>query len=181
MKKIEIDTGRPEISSVSNFLEDMKTVRQAAENEKRGHTWYFRGDRRCIEKTNGEREDKPLLPSIGEKGTYCGKSLDYTAEPEREKKLFNRFRRFAYQELNGITSEWEAMFLARHYELPTRILDWSASPLVALYFSCSPKNPKIIPGVGGVSCVIPMKLTILTFLKIQTLWNSSPVRKRKRL
>lgn len=35
------------------------------------------------------------------------------------------------------SDEWETMFYMQHYGIPTRLLDWSESPFVALYFALS--------------------------------------------
>jgi hypothetical protein len=61
---------------------------------------------------------------------------------QEERDLLHRFRRRAYPYVGRTMTAGEAIFLARHHSLPTRLLEWTANALISLYFACSENQDK---------------------------------------
>ncbi|MGO9246664.1 MAG: FRG domain-containing protein [Verrucomicrobiia bacterium] len=114
----------------------IQVLRQQA---KAGECVWFRGQ---------GKKSWPLTPRLARKAAHA----------RAETLFFKRFVQNATSHLHDRPqSEWEWLFLMQHYRVPTRLLDWTESPLVALYFAVvdSPKQD------GAVWCLLPTELNKL--------------------
>jgi hypothetical protein len=107
------------IRNVSDLLEIL-------ERDAPGH-WIFRGHSSC----------KWEL-SAGVHRNRGGARIPDEEMVLYEQRLLGEFKRRARAFLSTPpNSDWEWLVLAQHFGLPTRLLDWTENPLVALYFAVS--------------------------------------------
>jgi hypothetical protein len=67
----------------------------------------------------------------------------HRGDHESELNLLKRFRQDATLLLNPRPKElYDWLFIMRHHEVPTRLLDWTESPLVGLFFTVNEKQDK---------------------------------------
>lgn len=124
-----------EIKSISDLLTALDKVSVPRE------VLWFRGH---------SKSDWKLIPSLARNIENLPK----------ETELIKRFIQLAVPHLTEDVpkDDWEWIFLMQHHRVPTRLLDWSESPLAALWFVVCSTDTDEVESDGAFWCLAPLQL-----------------------
>lgn len=106
------------------------------------------------------RSSYQLLPSLYRH--LKAKTPELLSDLERQ--LMTRFRQRSLPYLTrSLTDDWDTLFFMQHHGVPTRLLDWTENPLIALHFALM-GAPATISANGNI-----------TFRESSAVWILDPI------
>ena len=112
-----------EVTSLGALVDRVTPERPDERTGRRRDTGVYRGALEAC---------APLITSLDR----LGGTESAHGKAELEGHILRNFIRYSRPHLNGAAAnEWELLVTAQHYGVPTRLLDWTYSPLVAAHFA----------------------------------------------
>jgi hypothetical protein len=113
-----------EFSDIISSFDDFRAVVRHVSPDER---YFFRGE---------PRDYFTLIPKVARVFNPEGKKLYLSMNYHTEQSIFERFKNHASAMSAVVPSDdWDWLALAQHHGLPTRLLDWTTNPLIALFFA----------------------------------------------
>jgi hypothetical protein len=109
---------RKTVRSLPEYLEMIEEAQRRVR-----HSLWYRGC--CVAKHK-------LLPSLYRHANLT--SAEQLADLERRLMVRFRQRSIPYH-TRSLSDDWDTLFFMQHYGIPTRLLDWTENPLIALHFA----------------------------------------------
>lgn len=124
-----------EVGSVGELLSALRGTMVARE------LLWFRGH---------SNKDWKLIPSLARTQEHL----------QKETEVNKRFIQLAVPHLteDAPRDDWGWIFLMQHHRVPTRLLDWTESPLTALWFAVSSMKESSLKSDAAFWCLAPLSL-----------------------
>jgi hypothetical protein len=118
------------VRSLGELIDGVTPAAPDARTGRRRDTGIYRG---------GPAPGVPLLTSLDR----LGGTRPPRSKSDLEAHILRNFIRYSRPFLNSPpVNDWELLVLAQHHGLPTRLLDWTYSPLVAAHFATLGREPR---------------------------------------
>ena len=136
-----------------------------------------------------------LWPGVSRSSFTASSAAIYGKDAEerrlnREREMLNEFRTFGATLLNP-DAIVEVYFVAQHFGMPTRLLDWTTNPLAALFFAVKGRNerkdgellimdaPQLLPNLPDVPrSIVPMRHPYAVDAIGLSFWHEPKVKNR---
>ena len=116
------------VTSLGDLIDKVTPVKPDPHTGRRRDTGVYRGS---------AHSDGALLTSLDRLGATPHSKCAL------ESHILRNFARQSRPHIDTTPDEWELLFAAQHHGVPTRLLDWTYSPLVAAHFAT------VSPAVAG--------------------------------